>query len=174
MLLAINQMRFKVLAVVAALALVMPMVMMPVGAAHAQEKCFCERVKYLDVEIKVIDGQPMFVYETEKGYEKTPFSMSDLGSYAYANGQKVPLQTQGNSILVPTEEGLVPVPIEEFDVVMVDGQIALLAEVNAAWVVPVGMTIFAATQLAKVGIAYYYDAHLLTVYRKMHELAYGK
>ncbi|MCL0049737.1 hypothetical protein M1N04_01400 [Peptococcaceae bacterium] len=174
MLLAINQMRFKVLAVVVALALVMPMVMMPVGAAYAQEKCFYERVKYLDIEIKMIDGQPMFVYETEKGYEKIPFSMSDLGGYAYANGQKVPLKTQGNNILVPTEEGLVAVPIEEFDVVMVDGQIALLAEVNAAWVVPVGMTIFAATQLAKVGIAYYYDAHLLTVYRKMHELAYGK
>ena len=35
MLLATNQMRFKVLAVVVALALVMPMVMMPVGAAQA-------------------------------------------------------------------------------------------------------------------------------------------
>ena len=61
----------------------------------------------------------MFVYETEKGYEKIPFSMSDLG--AYVDGQKVPLKTQGNNILVPTEEGLVAVPIEGFDVVMVDG-----------------------------------------------------
>ncbi|MCL0101020.1 hypothetical protein M1N80_04400, partial [Peptococcaceae bacterium] len=58
------------------------------------------------------------------------FSMSDLGGYAYANGQKVPLRTQGNNILVPTEEGLVAVPIEEFDVVMVDGQVMLVAEVN--------------------------------------------
>ena len=59
--------------------------------------------------------------------------MSDLGDYAYADGQKVPLKTQGNNILVPTEEGLVAVPIEEFDVVMVDGQVMLLAEENP-WV----------------------------------------
>ncbi|MCL0041957.1 hypothetical protein M1N12_02710 [Peptococcaceae bacterium] len=107
------------------IALIAPMVIMPVGSAHAQEKCFYERVKYLDIEIKVIDGQPMFVYETEKGYEKIPFSMSDLGDYAYADGQKVPLKTQGNSILVQTEEGLVAVPIEEFCVVEVDGQIVI-------------------------------------------------
>ena len=53
--------------------------------------------------------------------------MSDLDDYAYAEGQKVPLRkqrqlkTQGNSILVQTEEKLVAVPIEEFDVVVVDG-----------------------------------------------------
>ena len=31
---------------------------------------------------------------------------------------------------MPTEEGLVAVPIEEFDVVMVDGQVMLLTEEN--------------------------------------------
>ena len=51
-----------------------------------------------------------------------------LGGYAYANGQRVSLKIQGNGILVQTEEGLVVVPIEEFDVVMVDGQLALIAE----------------------------------------------
>ena len=56
--------------------------------------------------------------------------MPDLNGYAYANEQKVPLKTQGNSILVQTEEGLVAVSIEEFDVVMVDGQVMLLAEEN--------------------------------------------
>ncbi|MCL0078032.1 hypothetical protein M1N61_03175, partial [Peptococcaceae bacterium] len=97
MLLNISDARFKLIAVIVAIALIAPMVIMPVGAAHAQEKCFYERVKYLDIEIKVIDGQPVFVYETDEGYEKIPFSMSDLGGYAYANGQKVPLKTQGNS-----------------------------------------------------------------------------
>ncbi|MCL0108013.1 hypothetical protein M1N70_03455, partial [Peptococcaceae bacterium] len=121
------------------------------GAAQAQENAFMyERVKYLDVEIKVIDGQPMFVYETEKGYEKIPFSMSDLGNYAYANGQKVPLKTQGNNILVQTEEGLVAVPIEEFDVVMVDGQIVLTTEENPVKFVPVAVAIAA---LKKAGVA---------------------
>ncbi|MCL0068047.1 hypothetical protein M1N67_03895 [Peptococcaceae bacterium] len=38
-------------------------------------------IKHFDIEIKMIDGQPMFVYETEEGYyEKIPFSMSDLGN----------------------------------------------------------------------------------------------
>ena len=95
------------------------------------------------------------MHETEEGYEKIPFSLSDLGDYAYADGQKVPLQTQGNSILVPTKEGLVPVPIEEFDVVMVDGQVMLLAEENPAWVVPVGLGIYWTTQMAKIGIHAY-------------------
>jgi hypothetical protein len=154
----VNQLRFKVLAVFLVLALVMPMVMMPVGAAQAQEKCPWEGVVYLDAEIKVIDGQPVLVYETEAGYEKIPFSLPD---YAYAlteeqaGGQKMPLQTQGNSILVPTEEGPVAVPIEDFCVVMIDGEVALLAEENPAWVVPVGMGIYWTTQTAKIGIHAY-------------------
>ncbi|MCL0049699.1 hypothetical protein M1N04_01210 [Peptococcaceae bacterium] len=80
MLLNISDVRFKLIAVIVAIALIALMVIMPVGSAHAQEKCFYERVKYLGIEIKIIDGQPMFVYETEKGYEKIPFSMSDLGN----------------------------------------------------------------------------------------------
>ncbi|MCL0100912.1 hypothetical protein M1N80_03790, partial [Peptococcaceae bacterium] len=126
---------------IVAIALIAPMVIMPVGSAYAQEKCFYERVKYLDIEIKVINGQPMFVYETEKGYKKIPFSMSDLGDYAYAYGQKVPLKTQGNSILVPTEEGPVAVPIEEFDVVVVDGEIMLIAEENPFWKAPIAVAL---------------------------------
>ena len=46
----------------------------------------------------------------------------------------MPLKTQGNSILVPTEEGLVAVPIEEFDVVMVGGQVMLVAEENPRFI----------------------------------------
>ena len=69
MLLNIDNIRFKLIAVIVTLALVMPMVI----AAHAQEKCLCERVKYLGIEIKVIDGQLVFVCKTEEGYEKIPF-----------------------------------------------------------------------------------------------------
>ncbi|MCL0049718.1 hypothetical protein M1N04_01305 [Peptococcaceae bacterium] len=80
-------------------------------------------------------------YETNEGYEKIPFSMSNLGDYAYADGQKVPLKTQGNNILVPTEEGLLAVPIEEFDVVVVDGEIMLIAEENPFWKVPIAVAL---------------------------------
>ena len=142
MLLVANQLKIKVLAVVVVLALVMPMVMMmPVGVAQAQENCPWAGIEYLDAEIKIIDGQPVFVYETETGYEEIPFSLSELG-YAYADGQKMPLQIQGNSILVPTEEGPVAVPIEEFCVVLVDGEVALIAEENPFWKVFAARLVF--------------------------------
>ena len=51
----IFNLRFTVLAVVVALALVMPMVMMPTGAAQAQEKYPWAGIEYLDAEIKVVD-----------------------------------------------------------------------------------------------------------------------
>ena len=149
MLLVANQLKIKVLAVVVALALVMPMVMMPVGAAQAQENCPWAGIEYLDMEIKVIDGQPVLIYETETGYEEIPFSLSELGD-AYADGQKMPLQTQGNSILVPTEEGPVAVPIEDFCVVMIDGEMMLLAEENPFWKIPIAIAIAA---LKKAGVA---------------------
>jgi hypothetical protein len=76
--LLVSQLRFRVLAVFAALALVMPMVMMPAGAVQAQEKCPWERIMYLDAEIKVIGDQLVLVYETEAGYEEIPFSLSEL------------------------------------------------------------------------------------------------
>jgi hypothetical protein len=106
--LLVSQLRFRVLAVFAALALVMPMVMMPAGAVQAQEKCPWERIMYLDAEIKVIGDQLVLVYETEAGYEEIPFSLSELRcactlTEERADEQKVPLQTQGNSILVPEE-----------------------------------------------------------------------
>ena len=40
MMLTTDQMKFKLLAVIVAIALIAPMVIMPVGSAHAQEKCF--------------------------------------------------------------------------------------------------------------------------------------
>ena len=124
-----EQLKLETLAILAGIALVVLLVFTPIKikAAQAQEKCQWEGIVYLDAEIKIIDGHPVLVYETEAGYEKIPFSLSEL-DYACADGQKMLLQTQGSSILVPTEEGPVAVPIEDFCVVMIDGQIMLLAE----------------------------------------------
>jgi hypothetical protein len=123
------------LTVFAALALLVPVFMVPAAAAQAQEKYQREEVVYLDAEVRMIEGQPVLVVETEEGYENIPFELS--GHLYGADGQRVALEMQGNSIILPTEDGPVAVPIEEFCVVMVDGQVTLLAEVNPWWVVAI-------------------------------------
>ena len=55
----VNQLRFKLLAVFLVLVLVMPMVMMPVGAAQAQ------KVEEIG-EVKIIKGKPTMVIEIDK------------------------------------------------------------------------------------------------------------
>ncbi|MCD5407444.1 MAG: hypothetical protein LRZ99_07120 [Desulfotomaculum sp.] len=53
--LLLDQLRFKILAVFLVLALVMPMVMMPVGAVQAQEKVLLEEnVEVLPVEMQEV------------------------------------------------------------------------------------------------------------------------
>ena len=59
--LAVNQMRFKVLAVVVALALVVPLVMMPVGAAQVQES-----VKSVSVKVEKDNGQVVLAKKPPK------------------------------------------------------------------------------------------------------------
>ena len=61
MMLAVNQMRFKVLAVVVALALVVPLVMMPVGAAQVQES-----VKSVSVKVEKDNGQVVLAKKPPK------------------------------------------------------------------------------------------------------------
>jgi hypothetical protein len=98
---------------------------------------------YLDAEVRVIDGQPLIVIETEEGYQHIPF---ESPNYVHTiDGQKIALERQGSSVILPTEDGPVTVPIEEFCVVLVDGQVVLMTEVNLVW--KVGLAIAAATQL---------------------------
>jgi hypothetical protein len=140
---------FKVLSVFAALALLVPVFMVPAAAVQAQEKYQREEVVYLDAEVRVINGQPVIMVETEAGYESIPF---ELPSYLHgADGQKAALEMQGNSVVLPTEDGPVAVPIEDFCVVVVDGQVALMAEVNLKWLIPAAKLAIIAYVVAKAG-----------------------
>lgn len=122
-----------------AMVLVLTMAFLPVQATTATAQAGGGEEEehgktWLDVEVRMIDGQPVLVYETEEGYGKIPFALPE---YAYADGQKMPLQREGNNILVPTEEGPVAVALEDFCVVMLDGQVALVAGENPLILIPI-------------------------------------
>ena len=136
-----NQLKFKVLA--GFLALVLPVVMMPAGVVQAQERDEREpQVVYLDAEVRVIDGQPVLVYETEAGYEKIPFQLYPEGQEPVVNmmvdGEPVTVRADGTYLLIPTEEGIERVCVSEFDVVKIDGEVVLFHEVNPGVIAIIG------------------------------------
>ncbi|MCL0100965.1 hypothetical protein M1N80_04100 [Peptococcaceae bacterium] len=144
MLLAKNRVGFKVLAVVVALALVIPMVMMPVGAAHAQERGKETNIgvtvpsllpqEVIDVintegaEIKIREnGTPAIVVEVEKKEDEEeiyyiPFTLPSTAEVKnIADGSKTAVEIDGNYLLIPVvEDGEVEIErvcISEFDVI---------------------------------------------------------
>ncbi|MBT9161307.1 MAG: hypothetical protein DDT26_02612 [Dehalococcoidia bacterium] len=80
----------------------------------------------------MIAGQPVIVVETKRGYVDIPFALSKV---FLVDGQTIPLQLQGDGVVLPTEDGFVVVPLEEFEVVAANGQVMLLAEVNAIFTI---------------------------------------
>lgn len=101
---------------------------------------------YLDAEVRVIDGQPVLVFEGQ-GNERSehPFPWPQT---AIVDGREAPLQREGNYFLLPAEGEVERVSIEDFDVTFQDGQIMLSAQVNPKFLIPVG----AAGILLKIGV----------------------
>ena len=130
----------KVVAMLVALAMVFSVVPGMAATVEAGNEDWEEEVIWLDVEIEIIDGQPMMVIEgDEESGEEYLFIPLELPEtiLATSDGQIVELEVKDNFVLVPTEDGMVAVPIEDFCVVMVDGQVMLLAEVNPIKVIAV-------------------------------------
>ncbi|MBT9147620.1 MAG: hypothetical protein DDT32_01382 [Syntrophomonadaceae bacterium] len=69
-----------------------------------------------DAEVRVIAGQPVITVETKRGHVDIPFALSEV---FLVDGQTIPLQLQGDGVVVPTQNGFVVVPLEEFEVVVV-------------------------------------------------------
>lgn len=97
-----------------------------------------QEIQYLDAEVRVIDGQPVLRYETEAGYVDIPFELPD---YAIsASGQKESIERTGDFVLLPSEDGLVALNLRDFSVVLIGGQVKLLAEINPIWkLVPIAV-----------------------------------
>lgn len=119
------------------------------GQERGQEKQDADQIQYLDAEVQVIDGRPVLKVETEEGHTGIPF---EFPAYAIsADGQEVAVKREGDAILLPTENGLEAVPLKDFCVVMVNGQIMLLAEVNPLWKFPIAKAAVIAA-LNKAGV----------------------
>ena len=150
MMLAVNQIKFKVLAVVVAVGLVMSMVMMPVGAAQAQErgKGTNKEIKPGEVigainssgaEIEIMEnGTPVMVVEVKKEDEEIyiPLTLpSTVEAKNITDGSKITVEVDGNYLLLPHGEEIERVCISEFEVKKVkgNGQVVLVGEVNPVW-----------------------------------------
>ncbi|MCL0028279.1 hypothetical protein M1M88_00990 [Peptococcaceae bacterium] len=142
MMLAVNQKRFKVLAIVVAVALVMSMVMMPVGAAQAgenvketpnigvtasgslpQEVIDVINTEGAEIEIRG-DGTPVIVVEIEEKKEVYYIPIDPSPTVKMINeedGSKITVKIDGNYLLIPAvEDGEVKIErvcISEFDVI---------------------------------------------------------
>ena len=123
----------KALAMLVALAMIFSVVPGMVGTVQAGNEDWEEEIIWLDVEIEIIDGQPMLVVEGDEEYGEEylfiPLYLPEVVTLT-VDGQVKELEVKDNSVLVPTEDGMVAVPIEDFCVVMVDEQEMLLVEIN--------------------------------------------
>ncbi|MFW0861686.1 MAG: hypothetical protein AAGT88_06320 [Dethiobacter sp.] len=100
-------------------------------------------IQHLDAEVKIINGQPVIIIETEEGYLNVPFALSG------------DVLVQGNGVVVQTEDGFVVVPLEDFEVAVVDGEVVLVAEVNPKhilWGAGIGAVGGAGLNLIHVGM----------------------
>jgi len=135
------------------LTLVMVLLAFVVPAAAGQENGAGRRnvaepeTQYLDAEVRVIDGQPVLIFEKDKGNVTHEFPWPET---AIVDGKEVALQRQGDYFLLPTADGVEEVSIEDFDVAMVAGQIVLMASVNPWWTIPVAV---ATAALKAAGVA---------------------
>ncbi|MCL0063506.1 hypothetical protein M1N11_05080 [Peptococcaceae bacterium] len=172
MLLAINQMRFKVLAVVVVLALVMPMVMMPVGTAQAGENVketnigvtalgslpqeVIDAINSEGAEIEIRgDGTPVIVVEIEEKEEIYYIPIGLPPTVEMINekdGSKITVKIDGNYLLIPVvEDGEVKIErvcISEFDVIKAikndNGQLTLQLQGGARILLAVGASVVGA------------------------------
>ena len=142
----------KALAMLVALAMIFSVVPGMAGTVEAGNEGWEEEVIYLDVEVKVVNGQPMLVVEGEEEYGEEylliPLELPEVASFI-VDGQVKELEVKNNAVLVTTEDGIVAVPIEDFCVVMVDGEVMLLAEVNPLFTIGLALLVakFGATAL---------------------------
>lgn len=83
--------------------------------------------RYVNAEVRATDGRTMLVIETRETEIQVPVVLSGV---VFVDGRAVPASLQGDGLRVQTDGGSVHIPLEEFEVVVVDGRLMLKAEVN--------------------------------------------
>ncbi|MCL4462702.1 MAG: hypothetical protein M1552_09650 [Firmicutes bacterium] len=143
--------KFRIASMLLTVVLLMSAFLTPVAAGQGngrgQEKQSEQQIQYIDAEVQVINGQPVIKVETEEGDASYKFPWPEV---AVVDGKKVGLERQGNYFLLPTDDGIEKVSIEEFQVALVAGQLMLLTSVNPWWTIPVAV---ATVALKAAGVA---------------------
>ena len=83
----------------------------------------------------MINRQPMIVLEADDG--NAAHISVQLPRTVLVDNQIVPLVLRNGSVVVPTEDGPIVIPISEFHVLMVNGRVVLLAEENPWILIPI-------------------------------------
>ena len=154
MFIAKNQIKFKLIAVIVAIALIAPMVIMPVGTAQAGENVketsigvtvsgslpqeVIDAINLNGAEIEIMEnGTPVIVVEIEKKEDEEiyyiPLTLPSTAEVKnIADGSKTTVEVDGNYLLIPYGEEIERVCISDFEVKKVkdNGQVVLVGEVN--------------------------------------------
>ena len=158
MLLNVSDVRFKLIAVIVAIALIAPMVIMPVGTAQAGENVketsigvtvsgslpheVIDAINLNGAEIEIMEnGTPVIVVEIEKKEDEEiyyiPLTLpSTIEIKNITDGSKTTVEVDGNYLLIPVVEDdeieIERVCISDFDVKEIkdDGQVVLVGELN--------------------------------------------
>lgn len=116
----------------------------PVAAGRGGGQGEGRQTKSVDAEVSMLNGQLVIVVETREGYVSIPVLLPES---VRVDGRTIPLVIQGNGVVLPTEDGPIVVPIEEFEVIVANGQVFLAAEVNPLFTI--GLALLAVKYGAK-------------------------
>ncbi|GEM_PF-5633410 len=125
------------LSVILTVVMVMSAFAVPVAAGQengaGRRNVAVTEIQCFDAEVRVIDGQLVIVAETNNGnIRHVPVQLPQT---IWLDGELQPLVVEAGAVVVPTEDGPVIVPLEEFDVGMVNRQVVSVAEVNPVFIV---------------------------------------
>jgi hypothetical protein len=105
------------------------------GEERSRGRQNAQQIQYLDAEVQMINGQPVIAIETRDGnVTRVPFQLPQT---ILVDGKLQPIVTQGGAVVFSTEDGSGAVHLEDFDVVMADGQLILLTEANPLILIPI-------------------------------------
>jgi len=132
----------KMISVVLTVALLLTVFATPVAARQRGDRGEsrgggrqnAREIQYLDAEVRLINGQPMIVIEVKDRDVYIPFELTEK---ILVNDQIIPIAIERGTVVVPTENGYLTVPFEDFDVIITNGQVMLATDANPLIIIPV-------------------------------------
>jgi len=93
-----------------------------------------QKIWYLLAGVEIINDQPTLTTKTSNENAIIPIQLSERIT---VNGQTTPLVIEQGAVVVSTKNGSVAIPLDDFDVVMINGQIMLKTNTNPLILIPI-------------------------------------